>query len=82
MSVVSLARPPRIQASATPRRAVVRLPRAAELLRLVVAAYAVVVRELHLRHEMQRLAAYDDRMLHDLGIVRADIEGSIRHGRD
>ena len=73
--VVSLALPPRIQAPASPRRA-------AELLRPVLAAYAVVVRELRVRREMQRLAEYDDRMLHDLGIVRADIEGSIRHGRD
>jgi uncharacterized protein YjiS (DUF1127 family) len=75
MSVVSLARPPRIRASASRRHA-------AELLRLIMAACAVVVRELRVRREMQRLAEYDDRMLHDIGIVRADIEGSIRHGRD
>ena len=78
MSVVSLARPPRIQASASAGR----LSRAGEILRFVVAAFAVVVREIRLRHEMQRLAEYDDRMLRDIGIVRSDIEGSIRHGRE
>ena len=78
MSVLSLARPPRIQASASARR----FSRAAEILRFVVAAFAVVVREIRLRHEMQRLAEYDDRMLRDIGIVRSDIEGSIRHGRE
>jgi uncharacterized protein YjiS (DUF1127 family) len=75
MSTVSLARPPRIQASVSPRRG-------AQFLRLASAFYAAAMRELRLRREMRRLAEYDDHMLRDIGIARTDIEGVIRCGRD
>jgi uncharacterized protein YjiS (DUF1127 family) len=75
MSVVSLARPPRIQASVPARPAT-------NLLRLAYAAYAVIAREMRLRRDMQRLAEYDDAMLRDIGITRMDIEGIVRRGRD
>jgi len=75
MSTVSLARPPRIQASVSPRRG-------AQFLRLAYAAYAATMRELRLRRDMRRLAEYDDHMLRDIGIARTDIEGVIRRGRD
>ena len=75
MSTVSLARPPRIQASVSPRRG-------AQFLRLASAFYAAAMRELRLRREMQRLAEYDEHMLHDIGITRSDIEGAVRRGHD
>jgi uncharacterized protein YjiS (DUF1127 family) len=75
MSTVSLARPPRIQASVSPRRG-------AQFLGLASAFYAAAMRELRLRREMRRLAEYDDHMLRDIGIARTDIEGVIRCGRD
>jgi uncharacterized protein YjiS (DUF1127 family) len=75
MSVVSLARPPRIQASAPARPAL-------NLLHVAYAAYAAIAREMRLRRDMQRLAEYDDYMLRDIGITRMDIEGVIRRGRD
>ncbi len=74
MSVVSLARPPRIQASVSARPAL-------RLLHLAYTAYAAIAREIRLRREMQRLAEYDDCMLRDIGITRMDIEGVVRCGR-
>ena len=75
MSTVSLARPPRIQASVSPRRG-------AQFLHLASAFYVAAMRELRLRRDMRRLAEYDDHMLRDIGIARTDIEGVIRRGRD
>ncbi len=74
MSVVSLARPPRIKASVSPRPAL-------RLLHLAYATYAVITRELRLRRDMQRLAEYDDHMLRDIGITRMDIDRIVRDGR-
>ncbi len=74
MSVVSLARPPRIKASVSPHPAL-------RLLHLAYATYAVITRELHLRRDMQRLAEYDDHMLRDIGITRMDIDRIVRDGR-
>ena len=39
-------------------------------------------REVRVRQDMSRLAEFDDHMLRDLGITRADIEGAVRRGRD
>lgn len=75
MSVVSLARPPRIQASVSPRPTTT-------IRGLVAAAYAIMTREFRLRRDMRRLAEFDDHMLRDIGIARSDIEGVIRRGRD
>jgi uncharacterized protein YjiS (DUF1127 family) len=38
-------------------------------------------REVQLRRATRRLEGLDDRMLGDIGIGRADIEGVVRHGR-
>ncbi len=74
MSVVSLARPPRIKASVSPRPGL-------RLLHLAYPTYAVIMRELRLRRDMQRLAEYDDHMLRDIGITRMDIDRIVRDGR-
>jgi uncharacterized protein YjiS (DUF1127 family) len=77
MSVVSLARPPRIRP-----KAIGSWRPAAKLLQLASAARAVITREFHVRRDMRRLAEYDDHMLRDIGIARADIEGAVRRGHD
>ena len=41
-----------------------------------------VVREITVRRGMRQLAEFDDYMLRDIGIVRADIEGAVRRGHD
>jgi uncharacterized protein YjiS (DUF1127 family) len=41
-----------------------------------------VSREFSVRRSMRQLGAFDDRMLRDIGIVRADIEGAVRRGHD
>jgi uncharacterized protein YjiS (DUF1127 family) len=41
-----------------------------------------VLRELQIRRDMRRLMEMDDAMLRDIGIVRSDIERSVRTGRD
>lgn len=38
--------------------------------------------EIRTRRDMRRLAEFDDHMLRDIGIARADIEGAVRRGRD
>lgn len=40
-----------------------------------------VVHELRIRQDIQRLADYDDAMLRDIGLARADIESALRSGR-
>ena len=41
-----------------------------------------IVGEVRVRRDMRRLATFDDRMLRDIGIARADIEGAVRRGHD
>ena len=38
-------------------------------------------REVQLRRATRRLEGLDDRMLGDIGLGRADIEGAVRNGR-
>jgi uncharacterized protein YjiS (DUF1127 family) len=40
-----------------------------------------LLRERELRRAMVLLASFDDRVLHDLGITRGDIEHAVRFGR-
>jgi hypothetical protein len=42
---------------------------------------ARLAREIQFRHDMRRLASFDDTMLHDVGLARGGIEDAIRHGR-
>ena len=42
----------------------------------------LIAREARVRREMRHLAEFNDYMLHDIGIARADIEGAVRRGRD
>jgi uncharacterized protein YjiS (DUF1127 family) len=59
------------------------LPRAAaKLLGLAARMSAWVAGEVTVRRDMRRLASFDDHMLHDIGIARADIEGAVRRGHD
>src|SRR5687768_11042017 len=51
-------------------------------IRLVARVSVWIAREIHVRRSMRQLAEFDDHMLHDLGIVRADIEGAVRRGHD
>ena len=41
-----------------------------------------IAREARVRRDMSRLAEFDDHMLRDIGIARADIEGAVRRGHD
>ena len=42
---------------------------------------ATVVREYRTRRAIQRVAGLDDRMLHDIGIGRSEIEHAVGNGR-
>ncbi len=77
MSIVPLVRP--LQPSAQ-EEAPYRVAR--EVFALACALIEGAAREARIRRDMSRLAEFDDHMLRDIGIVRADIEGAIRHGRD
>jgi uncharacterized protein YjiS (DUF1127 family) len=41
-----------------------------------------IAREIRVRRSMRQLAEFDDYMLRDIGVVRADIEGAVRRGHD
>jgi uncharacterized protein YjiS (DUF1127 family) len=41
-----------------------------------------LAREIAVRRDMRRLAQFDDHMLRDIGVARADIEGAVRRGHD
>ena len=49
---------------------------------LVAGVTGWVTREISVRRSMRQLAEFDDHMLRDIGIVRADIEGAVRRGHD
>ena len=42
---------------------------------------AWVVREIQMRRSMRELSAFDDAMLHDVGLDRSGVEDAVRHGR-
>jgi uncharacterized protein YjiS (DUF1127 family) len=54
----------------------------AQTVRLVAWVTGWIAREIRVRRSMRQLAEFDDHMLRDLGIVRADIEGAVRRGHD
>jgi uncharacterized protein YjiS (DUF1127 family) len=77
MSVVPMAREFQVpQERSLPARVVHRL------FGLTARVVIWIGRELAVRRDMRRLAEFDDHMLHDIGIARADIEGSVRRGHD
>jgi uncharacterized protein YjiS (DUF1127 family) len=76
MSIVPLVRPLQPSADEAPYRV------AREVFALAYALIEGVAREARVRRDMSRLAEFDDHMLRDIGIVRADIEGAIRNGRN
>lgn len=77
MSVVPMACEFRIPADAsTPHRS------SRGFVNLVARVASWILREVLLRREMRRLAEFDDHMLRDIGIARADIEGAVRRGHD
>jgi uncharacterized protein YjiS (DUF1127 family) len=41
-----------------------------------------LAREREIRRSMRELRSLDDRMLHDIGLTRGDIERAVRFGRD
>ena len=43
---------------------------------------AAIGRELRIRRDMRQLAAMDDHMLKDIGLLRYDVEYRVRYGRD
>ena len=43
---------------------------------------AAALRWYRMRRDVRRLMAFDDRMLEDIGLSRAEIEGAARAGRD
>jgi len=43
---------------------------------------AALAREREFHRSMRVLASFDDRMLHDIGLTRSDIEHAIRFGRN
>ena len=61
---------------------IARLGTAPRLIGLARQAAAWIAREMTIRRDMRRLAEFDDHMLHDIGIARADIEGAVRRGHD
>jgi uncharacterized protein YjiS (DUF1127 family) len=50
--------------------------------RLLFTAAQTIARELRTRRDTRRLLQAESHMLRDLGIVRADVERLVRHGRD
>jgi uncharacterized protein YjiS (DUF1127 family) len=55
---------------------------ATSLRRWLGAAIAAIALELRVRRDARRLLEAEPRLLRDLGIVRADVERLVRHGRD
>ena len=53
-----------------------------KVLALTFSFVHAIARELRIRRDMRRLMEMDDAMLRDIGIVRSDIERSVRTGRD
>jgi uncharacterized protein YjiS (DUF1127 family) len=77
MSVVPMAREFRVPEETS------ALSRAApNLVGLAARVAEWIAREVAVRRDMRRLALFDDHMLHDIGIARADIEGAVRRGHD
>ncbi|MBZ6076733.1 DUF1127 domain-containing protein [Microvirga puerhi] len=42
---------------------------------------AFIAREIRIRRDMRQLSAFGDSALHDIGLVRSNIEDVVRHGR-
>ena len=55
---------------------------ALKLFQLAARVAAWIAREIAVRREMRRLGEFNDHMLRDIGIARADIEGAVRRGHD
>ena len=77
MSVVPMVREFRVPEQPSARPGTVR-----QLFRLAARVPEWIAREVTVRRDMRRLAAFDDHMLHDIGIARTDIEGAVRRGHD
>ena len=43
---------------------------------------AAIGREMRIRRDMRQLAAMDDHMLEDIGLLRYEVEYRVRYGRD
>ena len=43
---------------------------------------AAIGREMRVRRDMRQLAAMDDHMLEDIGLLRCEVEYRVRYGRD
>ena len=43
---------------------------------------AAIGREMRVRRDMRQVAAMDDHMLEDIGVLRYEVEYRVRHGRD
>jgi uncharacterized protein YjiS (DUF1127 family) len=51
------------------------------VLQRAVGLGALIAREIQIRRDMRKLAELDDRMLHDIGLARTEIEPAARYGR-
>jgi uncharacterized protein YjiS (DUF1127 family) len=74
MSVTSI-----LQLSRSEANQLKRHPRA--LLRPALELFALIAREGRVWRDIRRLAEFDDTMLRDIGIARAEIEQAVRRGR-
>ena len=76
MAVVPIVRGFRVPEETNPLHA------ALNVFRSVARLAARIAREIAVRRDMRRLGEFNDHMLRDIGIVRADIEGAVRRGHD
>ena len=77
MSIVPLVRPLPSGAQESVSSRVAR-----EVFALATHLIRGIAHETRVRRDMNRLAEFDDYMLRDIGIARADIEGAVRRGHD
>jgi uncharacterized protein YjiS (DUF1127 family) len=69
---------PMLQARAASRDGAVFLEELSAMLARILSG---LVREWRIRRDLARLVEFDDRMLHDIGLGRSEVEPALRYGR-